>query len=1207
MSLKKNRFFRRIFAPVIFPVLLIVAENPCLGGTWAPLAHPPPAGLNNSLLLTDGTVICGDGGSSWYRLTPDIHGSYVNGTWTQIASTHYTRLFYSSDVLTNGNVYVAGGEYGTGTAHAELYDSLRNVWSDVPQPPGNPGYSDAISKVITGGNVLQGTTGSGVWIYNPATDAITAAATAHGGQDETCWVKLTNDCILAIDAFGQNTEHYVPSLNQWVVDASTPQDLFGYGGELGPGFLLPNGNVFYIGASTHTGIYTPGSSVTAAGTWVSGPEMVFGGNGLGGVDAPGAMMATGRILVELCPTNGFSTPSTFYEYDYLSNNFTQVNGPTGLTYGTTTFESTMLDLPDGTVLFVGGQGSTSLYVYTPAGAPLAQGQPVINSITENFDGSYLLSGLGLTGISSGAAYGDDWQMDTSYPIVRMTNTSTLNVYYARTFGWNTTSLMTGSRVVTTEFALPLGLPAGTYSLVVTANGIASAPTTYIYSPPSPPTGLTASIGNHQLALSWNSVASASAYDVLRSTSLAGPFLEVATTSGTNYVDTGLTNGIVYYYCLTSVGSGGPSAYSVEISASPFGAPPPPTGLVAGPDSYVGVSLFWNATPGASSYNVKRSNSNGGPYSNIASTAEPNFSDTNVTAGIAYYYVVTAVDAGGESAKSAQAAATPSSSGDVTSGLVANWRFDDGSGTSAADSSGHANTATLVNGPTWIAPGRIGPSALTFLATNLQYATVANASSLDITGPMTMSAWINVIDWGGNRRILQKGNSDNQYRFLAENNVFKFDLHNVNTLTMPLPASNTWVHVVGTWDGSTMTLYTNGQVAASMSASGTIATTSDPLTIGTKNGSSAHGDYFNGTIDEVRLYNRALTLPEINTIMHNGDAAPSAPTGLGVVCSNTQVALSWAGSGSAASYNVKRSTVNGGPYATIASTFAPGYQDNGVTNGVTYYYVVSSVNYNNESANSSQVSATPKVGVTFFVDTFYNGGASQVFGPGNYTLTQLIAGGIGNDVASSCNVPAGWTVVVYQNDNYGGTVWTLTNDTPNFTLFSGLNDNMSSCKITAIATPPAPLNLAAAPGDSQAALSWNSSAGAQYYNVKYSTVSGGPYATLAAVSSTGFTAMGLVNNTTYYFVVSAVDVSGEGPNSGETAVTPMPAPVFLIAVPPTNGVFTFQFQGVDGRNYYTQSSTDLVNWITISTNQTSGSLGSVTNDLSSPALFFRVAE
>ncbi|MDB6023244.1 MAG: Kelch repeat-containing protein, partial [Pedosphaera sp.] len=87
---------------------LLISWQAFAGGTWAPLLHAPPAGLNNSLVLGDGTVIAGDGGNHWYKLTPDSHGSYVNGTWTQAASTLYTRLFFSSQVLTNGNLYVDG-------------------------------------------------------------------------------------------------------------------------------------------------------------------------------------------------------------------------------------------------------------------------------------------------------------------------------------------------------------------------------------------------------------------------------------------------------------------------------------------------------------------------------------------------------------------------------------------------------------------------------------------------------------------------------------------------------------------------------------------------------------------------------------------------------------------------------------------------------------------------------------------------------------------------------------------------------------------------------------------------------------------------------------------------------------------------------------------------------------------------------------------
>src|SRR5580658_3864284 len=140
-------------------------------GTWTAINNPPPSGLQMGLLMSDGTVICPDGGTDWYRLTPDIHGSYVNGTWTQIASMNYNRLFFSTQVLTNGNVYVAGGEYGGGRNNAELYSTLSNIWSVIPQPESDNdesvlGYSDACSKILPDGNVLQSDGQSGFVIYN---------------------------------------------------------------------------------------------------------------------------------------------------------------------------------------------------------------------------------------------------------------------------------------------------------------------------------------------------------------------------------------------------------------------------------------------------------------------------------------------------------------------------------------------------------------------------------------------------------------------------------------------------------------------------------------------------------------------------------------------------------------------------------------------------------------------------------------------------------------------------------------------------------------------------------------------------------------------------------------------------------------------------------------------------------------------------------
>jgi hypothetical protein len=189
------------------------------------------------------------------------------------------------------------------------------------------------------------------------------------------------------------------------------------------------------------------------------------------------MMVTGNILcsVSPIPTSGdhFPPPTSFYEYDSAANSFTSVSGPTGPTEPGSCYGTIMLDLPDGSVLF--SHFSAQLYVYQPTGSPLAAGKPTISSLTQNGDGSYHLVGTLFNGISEGASYGDDFQMNSNYPLVRLSDGGG-NVYYARTYNWSSTGVQTGAAPVTTEFVLPAALPPGQYSLVVVANGIPSDPT-----------------------------------------------------------------------------------------------------------------------------------------------------------------------------------------------------------------------------------------------------------------------------------------------------------------------------------------------------------------------------------------------------------------------------------------------------------------------------------------------------------------------------------------------------------------------------------------------------------------------------------------------------------------------------------------------------------------------------------------------------------
>jgi len=482
-----------------------------------------------------------------------------------------------------------------------------------------------------------------------------ASGNAFGGQDEAEWVKLPSDNIVTIDIGTQNSEHYVPSLNQWFVDGGVPVPLYGYGAELGAGFLLPNGKAFYIGGTTNTAIYTPGPTVSSAGSWVAGPGMP---NNLGAVDAPAAMLVNGRVLCDLGPVTGFDGPCSFYEYDYVANAFTLVSAPGGgSSYNSVPYANSMLDLPDGTVLFIGGQNSGSLYVYTPDGTPLAQGLPVINRLTQNVNGSYQLTGTGLNGISEGAAYGDDEQMNGNYPLVRLTNNVTGNVYYARTYGWNSTSVMTGSRVLTTEFSLPPNLPPGTYSLVLTAVGIPSAPQTFIYAPGGAPTGLAGAAGNASASLSWNPVPGATAYNLKRLTATSPPyFATVATVTGTSCTNSGLVNGLGYFYAVSAVSPGGESTNSSPVILTPAGPPPVPANLTATTATFARIYLAWTASYGATSYNIKRATPPSAAYTNLAVSLNPFYTDSGLVNGVTYSYEVSAVSGQGPSSNSLPASA-----------------------------------------------------------------------------------------------------------------------------------------------------------------------------------------------------------------------------------------------------------------------------------------------------------------------------------------------------------------------------------------------------------------------------------------------------------------------------------------------------------------------------------------------------------------------
>ena len=246
------------------------------------------------------------------------------------------------------------------------------------------------------------------------------------------------------------------------------------------------------------------------------------------------------------------------------------------------------------------------------------------------------------------------------------NATSYNVNRSTMTGGPYTQIATPSATTLTDSSLTNGTK---YFYVVSATNSAgtSANSAEISATPTPPvaipaapTGLQATAGNAQIALTWNTVSDATSYHVKRSTTNGGPYTQISAPSATNFTDTPLTNGTKYFYVVTAVNSAGESPNSAQASATPVAPvqiPAAPTNLIATPGN-AQVSLNWNSSATATNYHVKRSITSGGPYTQIAAPASTNYTDPGLANGTTYYYVVSALNSAGESANSAQVSATP---------------------------------------------------------------------------------------------------------------------------------------------------------------------------------------------------------------------------------------------------------------------------------------------------------------------------------------------------------------------------------------------------------------------------------------------------------------------------------------------------------------------------------------------------------------------
>jgi hypothetical protein len=166
----------------------------------------------------------------------------------------------------------------------------------------------------------------------------------------------------------------------------------------------------------------------------------------------------------------------FFEYDPATNMASQVSSPLNLVSASyPCFTVRLLLLPSGQILF--SNGTTDVEFYSPDPGLNAAWKPTVISFPSLIRAGqvYPLSGLQLNGLSQAVSYGDDAQMATNYPIVRLRNLTSGAVAFGRTFNHSTMAVATGNLPQTTNVQIPTSLQSGTYELVVIANGIPSTP------------------------------------------------------------------------------------------------------------------------------------------------------------------------------------------------------------------------------------------------------------------------------------------------------------------------------------------------------------------------------------------------------------------------------------------------------------------------------------------------------------------------------------------------------------------------------------------------------------------------------------------------------------------------------------------------------------------------------------------------------------
>jgi len=358
------------------------------------------------------------------------------------------------------------------------------------------------------------------------------------------------------------------------------------------------------------------------------------------------------------------------------------------------------------------------------------------------------------------------------------------------------------------------------------------------------------------------------------------------TTELTYSVSGLIPGTWYYWAVdevndTNIWPG--DVWSFEVQSLTAYNPDPYDGEIS-----VGVNdvLTWSPGISAVSHNIyldkvkENVDARIGCLVNGVSTADPEYNPGPLEFNTTYYWAVDEVNGSPNNTTYTGQVLSFTTMPDIpiiNPDLVGWWTFDEGAGSTALDWSGHGNHGAIQGDHAWVG-GHDGYGGALNLDGIGDYVHCGNAAIFDITEQITVAVWIKVEkfeqEWQG---IVTKG--DTAWRIVRDNKTdqVQFACDGVAALSGTINVNDgQWHHILGLYDGSQIYLYVDGLVDVSEAASGTISTNSHNLLIGETERESGKGRYWNGLIDDVRIYNKALTQEEIEQVMRGDPTLAYSP-------------------------------------------------------------------------------------------------------------------------------------------------------------------------------------------------------------------------------------------------------------------------------------------------------------------------------------------